>query len=191
MIVQPNMVEAWYNEVSKVRNLLPYVEISPDRNLAFSLQKHSQTTGFYGRREIVRSCGNIPVVADPEPKVQPKDSNTEQAMQQDLKALSGGERSFSTVCFVLALWDTMECPFRIMDEFDIFMVSWCTYIFLFFFFYNLHWPMGGDLGGAGEACLVLPIVPWYGTVPWQLAESFRNVQVIEVATLNQNLTVPS
>lgn len=53
--------------------------------------------------------------------VQPKDSNTEQAMQQDLKALSGGERSFSTVCFVLALWDTMECPFRIMDEFDIFM----------------------------------------------------------------------
>ncbi|XP_040068392.1 structural maintenance of chromosomes protein 6 [Ixodes scapularis] len=41
--------------------------------------------------------------------------------RQDLKALSGGERSFSTVCFVLALWDTMECPFRIMDEFDIFM----------------------------------------------------------------------
>lgn len=41
--------------------------------------------------------------------------------RQDLKGLSGGERSFSTVCFVLALWDTMECPFRIMDEFDIFM----------------------------------------------------------------------
>lgn len=40
---------------------------------------------------------------------------------RDVKSLSGGEKSFSTVCFVLALWESMECPFRIMDEFDIFM----------------------------------------------------------------------
>lgn len=41
----------------------------------------------------------------------------------------GGERSFSTLCFTMALHEMAEATFRAMDEFDVFMVS----IFL-----NLH-----------------------------------------------------
>lgn len=41
----------------------------------------------------------------------------------DLKALSGGERSFSTVAFIVALWDVVNTPFFFMDEYDVFLVS--------------------------------------------------------------------
>ncbi|XP_015232238.1 PREDICTED: structural maintenance of chromosomes protein 6-like [Cyprinodon variegatus] len=39
----------------------------------------------------------------------------------DMRSLSGGERSFSTVCFVLSLWAITESPFRCLDEFDVYM----------------------------------------------------------------------
>uniref|UniRef100_A0A1I7ZXW0 SMC_N domain-containing protein n=1 Tax=Steinernema glaseri TaxID=37863 RepID=A0A1I7ZXW0_9BILA len=44
-----------------------------------------------------------------------------QKKSQDLRGLSGGERSYATACFVIALWECIECPFRLLDEFDVFM----------------------------------------------------------------------
>uniref|UniRef100_A0A4W4GP45 Structural maintenance of chromosomes protein 6 n=1 Tax=Electrophorus electricus TaxID=8005 RepID=A0A4W4GP45_ELEEL len=43
------------------------------------------------------------------------------AALSDMRSLSGGERSFSTVCFVLSLWAIAEAPFRCLDEFDVYM----------------------------------------------------------------------
>ncbi|OQU89168.1 hypothetical protein SORBI_3002G154551 [Sorghum bicolor] len=40
---------------------------------------------------------------------------------RDTRGLSGGERSFSTLCFTLSLHGMTEAPFRAMDEFDVFM----------------------------------------------------------------------
>jgi chromosome segregation ATPase len=53
-------------------------------------------------------------------KVQPGEGN--KASFNDMRALSGGERSFSTVCFILSLWSIAESPFRCLDEFDVYMV---------------------------------------------------------------------
>ena len=43
--------------------------------------------------------------------------------KRDMKTLSGGEKSFSQVALVLSLWSEIDAPFRILDEFDVFMDS--------------------------------------------------------------------
>ncbi|KFW88443.1 Structural maintenance of chromosomes protein 6, partial [Phalacrocorax carbo] len=51
--------------------------------------------------------------------VQPREEN--KSSLNDVRSLSGGERSFSTVCFILSLWSITESPFRCLDEFDVYM----------------------------------------------------------------------
>ena len=50
-----------------------------------------------------------------------KDNSKEMSQTRDVKALSGGERSFVTLSLLLALGERLETPFRVMDEFDVFL----------------------------------------------------------------------
>lgn len=60
---------------------------------------------------------------------QPTTKRGRESGATDIRSLSGGERSFATVCFILSLWDSIESPFRILDEFDVFMVNQLPYTF--------------------------------------------------------------
>lgn len=40
------------------------------------------------------------------------------------KSLSGGERSFTTVAFLISLWSCVDHPFYFLDEYDVFTVSY-------------------------------------------------------------------
>uniref|UniRef100_A0A6G1SBV1 Structural maintenance of chromosomes protein 6 n=1 Tax=Aceria tosichella TaxID=561515 RepID=A0A6G1SBV1_9ACAR len=55
------------------------------------------------------------------PRLTLSPSEKENLKMTDTRSLSGGERSFSTVAFVLSLWHHCRSPFKLMDEIDVFM----------------------------------------------------------------------
>jgi chromosome segregation ATPase len=40
---------------------------------------------------------------------------------RNTRTLSGGEKSFASICMLLAIWEAMGSPIRCLDEFDVFM----------------------------------------------------------------------
>jgi len=79
----------------------------------FIVQLHQRN--FMGKMNFDFDHGTLDIL------VNPGSEETGMGKAKDLKSLSGGERSFSTVCFILSLWEAMEAPFRCLDEFDVFM----------------------------------------------------------------------
>ncbi|KAK9460059.1 P-loop containing nucleoside triphosphate hydrolase protein [Lipomyces oligophaga] len=55
-------------------------------------------------------------------QVQPSDNLVKKHNEErSVKTLSGGEKSFTQICLLMALWDAMNCPIRGLDEFDVYM----------------------------------------------------------------------
>ncbi|KAH6821922.1 structural maintenance of chromosomes 6A [Perilla frutescens var. hirtella] len=84
------------------------------RQLTWQFNGHLKKKGISGQIKVSYEEQTLSV----EVKM-PQDASSSSV--RDTKGLSGGERSFSTLCFALALHEMTEAPFRAMDEFDVFM----------------------------------------------------------------------
>lgn len=54
-------------------------------------------------------------------QVVPRDKDCANAVKKTTN-LSGGERSYTTVAFLLSLWSCVDHPFYFLDEYDVFTV---------------------------------------------------------------------
>lgn len=84
------------------------------RQLTWQFNGHLGKKGISGKINICYEEKTLSI----EVKM-PQDASSSNV--RDTRGLSGGERSFSTLCFALALHEMTEAPFRAMDEFDVFM----------------------------------------------------------------------
>ncbi|KAN0087613.1 hypothetical protein V8E55_006234 [Tylopilus felleus] len=78
-------------------------------------QYHLSERGYYGKVLFDHVNQTLQL------KVQTDDQTLTQGRDKDPRSLSGGEKSFSTLCLLLSLWDSIGCPIRCLDEFDVFM----------------------------------------------------------------------
>ncbi|WFD31681.1 RNA helicase [Malassezia sp. CBS 17886] len=78
-----------------------------------SFAMHLQNRGFSGSLHFDHNAQQLRLRVQTGDRTQPYD--------KDPKALSGGEKSFATICLLLALWEAIGCPIRCLDEFDVFM----------------------------------------------------------------------
>ncbi|KAF8527504.1 P-loop containing nucleoside triphosphate hydrolase protein [Hysterangium stoloniferum] len=81
----------------------------------YQFQHHLFTRGYYGKVIFDHNECTLNL------KVQTEDQAGTQSKDKDPKSLSGGEKSYSTICLLLALWESIQCPIRCLDEFDVFM----------------------------------------------------------------------
>ncbi|GAB2233566.1 hypothetical protein Droror1_Dr00002792 [Drosera rotundifolia] len=88
-----------------------------------SLLRRQLTWQFNGHLRKKGISGNIQVSYEEKTLAievkMPQDASS--IAVRDTRGLSGGERSFSTLCFAMALHEMIEAPFRAMDEFDVYM----------------------------------------------------------------------
>ncbi|TPX44937.1 hypothetical protein SeMB42_g04167 [Synchytrium endobioticum] len=74
--------------------------------------------GYRGRIRIREENGGTMDV-----RVEKENDKESGKSKRTVNTLSGGEKSYSTLCFLMALWELMDSPFYALDEFDVFMDS--------------------------------------------------------------------
>lgn len=70
--------------------------------------------GFRGKIDLDHRQRKVLIHVEP-------DETRKSAAGRSTKTLSGGEKSFSSICMLLSVWEAIGSPIRCLDEFDVFM----------------------------------------------------------------------
>ncbi|XP_008289482.1 structural maintenance of chromosomes protein 6 [Stegastes partitus] len=115
------------NQVRDLRRFIDQLDnIVSDRQNRYKIMRRSLSVRckLYFNNFLIKMncCGSMIFDHNNETlAISVKPPGREEDPVSDVRTLSGGERSFSTVCFMLSLWEITESPFRCLDEFDVYM----------------------------------------------------------------------
>ncbi|KAI1438183.1 hypothetical protein GGR50DRAFT_691650 [Xylaria sp. CBS 124048] len=102
--------QALMHRLCKYRDFQRHVSAQARCNFGYLLSER----GFRGQLLLDHRARKLEVIVEP-------DKTRENGPGRNTKTLSGGEKSFSSICLLLAIWDAMGSPLRCLDEFDVFM----------------------------------------------------------------------
>ncbi|VDB97935.1 unnamed protein product [Peniophora sp. CBMAI 1063] len=83
-----------------------------------SFQQQMSRRGFEGELIFAHNTHELRLLVKTDDARSTRNSSS---IGRDPSVLSGGEKSFSTICLLLAMWDSIDSPIRFLDEFDVFM----------------------------------------------------------------------
>jgi len=101
--------QAFAKRLSMFRAFQQHISARSRINFNYLLSERA----FRGKLEIDHKRKVLDVHVEPDA--------TKKGSGRQTKTLSGGEKSFSNICLLLALWEAMGQPLRCLDEFDVFM----------------------------------------------------------------------
>lgn len=96
--------------LDKWRKFQRYISSQSRANFIYLLSER----GFRGKLLLDHERKALDLQVEP-------DKTERRAAGRSTKTLSGGEKSFASICLLLAIWEAMGSPLRCLDEFDVFM----------------------------------------------------------------------
>jgi len=102
--------QSFMKRMSMFKQFQRYISAASRINFIYLLSERA----FRGKLTIDHKDKKLDVHVEP-------DETTKSGKGRTTKTLSGGEKSFSSICLLLSLWEAMGAPLRCLDEFDVFM----------------------------------------------------------------------
>jgi chromosome segregation ATPase len=102
--------QSFLNRVKMFRVFQQFISARSRINFNYLLSERA----FRGKLTIDHIRKKLDVHVEP-------DETAKGSKGRQTKTLSGGEKSFSSICLLLSLWEAMGAPLRCLDEYDVFM----------------------------------------------------------------------